>query len=46
MGSNEFTGCVKPYTTFASSASNVPDGRRKQKNDKQSNSKVYIFFPH
>lgn len=33
MGSNEFTGCVKPYTTFASSASNVPDGKRKKKRE-------------
>lgn len=31
MGSNEFTGCVKPYTTLASSASNVPEGKRKKK---------------
>lgn len=44
MGSNEFTECVKPYMTFASSASNVPDEIRK-KNNQQSNSKVYIFLP-
>lgn len=43
MGSNEFTGCVKPYTTLASSASNVPDGRRRKKNNQQSISKVYIL---
>lgn len=42
MGSNEFTGCVKPYMTFASFASNVPDEIRKN-NNQQSNSKVYIF---
>lgn len=35
MGSNEFTGCVKPYTTFASSASNVPDGKRKKRENNQ-----------
>lgn len=49
MGSNEFTGCVKPYTTSASSASNVPDGRRKQKNDNQIQNIyiiIYIFLPH
>lgn len=40
MGSNEFTGCVKPYTTLASSASNVPEGKRKKKNSKL---KIYTF---